>query len=50
MARAPAALTALSPSVPSAPVPDRMMQMAFSCSSSASELRKRSIEVGGPPR
>ena len=46
----PTALTAFSPRVPCAPVPDRMMQMAFSCWSSARERKKRSIDVCKPVR
>jgi hypothetical protein len=38
MAMPPAALMAFSPRVPCAPVPERMMQMARSCRSSAREV------------
>ena len=36
--------------VPCEPVPERMMQIAFSCWSSARERKKRSIEVAMPER
>src|SRR4029077_8560984 len=42
MTSPPFSLTALSPTLPSAPVPDRITQTARSPKASASELRKKS--------
>ena len=44
----PAPRMARKPSVPSVPVPERMMPMAFSCWSSASDRRKASIGIRCP--
>ncbi len=48
MTMPPAALTSRRPSVPSVPVPDRMMQIARCCWSSASERKKKSMGTRTP--